>query len=192
MTSLSELQLEAHASRERLARSLQELCRHLAPQSLVNEAFEAVAGPEGTSAIKQIESVIRDHPLPMILVSAGGVLWLTGGFKGASTPAATSGKAPAASAQGIKENVLSMGHSVFDKAYEKIEARLTSTLSDYANSAASGVEKVSESVTGSLRGVADSIIEKVSASMREHPLTSSMLVMALSTALGGKEMRKAS
>jgi hypothetical protein len=194
MTSSVQLQQQAQVSRERLSRSLHELRRHLEPQNLIDEAFESVAGPEGVSVVKQMEGVIRQHPLPMMLISAGGVMWLTGGFKGftgkgrtATEPAV---EAAGTAAKSVKKNFLSMGHSFLDNAVEKIEERLSATLNDYANSATSGVEKVSERVTGSMRGVLDNIIEKVSTSMREHPLTSSVVVMALSTALGGKEPAK--
>jgi len=196
MTSSVQLQHEAQASRDRLSRSLHELRRHLEPQNLIDEVFESVAGPEGVSVVKQMEGVIRQHPLPMMLISAGGVMWLTGGFKGLGGKG-VSATEPAVAAAGtaatsVKKNFLSIGQSFLDNAYGKIEERLQATLGDYANSATSGVEKVSERVTGSMRGVFDNVIDRLSTSMREHPLTSSVVVMALSTALAGKEAKKAS
>jgi hypothetical protein len=187
MTSLLHLEEEAQASRDRLSRSLQQLRRHLEPHHLVDEMFEAVAGPDGTSAVKQMEGVIRDYPLPMMLIGAGSVLWLTGG--GRSSGPESSEKAAAKS---VKENVLSMGQSVIDNACQSIEARLSAALNEYAETATVGVEKASDRVTHSLREVMDDTIDKISSSMRQHPLTSSVLVMAVSTALGGKAAKKSS
>lgn len=187
-TSLVELR-EAQAARERLAANLQELQHRLTPQHLAEEVVEHVVGPDGSSVVKRMESAVRDYPLPMMLISAGSVLWMTAGSR--SEARADEPSNSTAVPQGVKKNAASIGQSLFESAYQRIEARLSATLDKYAQSATSGIEDVSERISGSLRETVNKTLSKMSESMQQHPMTASMLVLALSAALAGKGSKNA-
>ena len=188
--SSAELAPEADASRERLANALDQLRERLVPQHLIDEMFERVAGPGGQSVVHRMESVIRDHPLPMLFLGVGGVLWMksaprrTGERNGQALP-------PVSPAEmSLKENLASVSQSFADSAYQRIRTSVSATLDEYAKSTTEGVEAATERISGTLGGTLDKTVSTVASVIQKHPLLSSVVAVALGTALGRIEQTK--
>jgi ElaB/YqjD/DUF883 family membrane-anchored ribosome-binding protein len=201
--SSSEIAQQADASRQQLTRTLHQLRDQLAPQNLVNEAFERVAGPKGSSAVERMESVIRDHPLPIMLIAVGGALWLgTGWRRPPATQAPEPDAEPPAPAEvravhddapvpgatppeaGIKENLAAAARSFADGAYQRLRADASAKLDEYAELAAEGIEAAAEHVSSGFQQPLDRAMSGISSVLQKHPLTFSVIVLALGAALG--------
>jgi len=209
-SSPAEIEREADASRTRLASSLEDLRGHLAPQHLIDEIFERVGGPKGSSIVKNVESVIRDHPLPMMLMGIGTAMWLGSGWRKAmgnvgGAHVAAMGLSPSSSgaamppegaghlgaAESLKENVASVGHSIADTAFHVLKSHASTKLDEYSKLASQGVNHASEQIISAVEGQLDKTVDTIAASMQKRPLAFSVIALAIGAALGGAGSRSA-
>jgi hypothetical protein len=209
-SSPADIEREADASRERLAATLGDLRENLSPPHLIDEIFERVSGPKGSSVVKSVESVIRDHPLPMMLLGIGSAMWLGSGWRKAmavsSAPMAAMGvptgglggtrpPPPSEQPQGqgatetLKENFASVGQSIADSAYQVLRSHAAAKLDEYSKMATDGVNTASDQLLHAVEKQIDKTIDSVSTSMEKHPLAFSALAIALGAALGGVVLR---
>jgi len=202
-SSPAEIEREADATRARLASTLDDLRGNLAPQHLVDEIFERVAGPKGSSIVKNVESVIRENPLPMMLMGIGTAMWLGSGWRkvmgnGVGSHLAAMGLSPGSvatpaaehrhnlgAAETLKENVASVGHSIADTAYQVLRSHASAKLDQYSKMASDGVNTASEQIVSAVEQQIDKTVGSISASMQKRPLAFSAIALAIGAALGG-------
>jgi hypothetical protein len=213
-SSPADIEREADASRERLAATLGDLRENLSPPHLIDEIFERVSGPKGSSIVQSVETVIRDHPLPMMLIGVGGAMWLGSGWRkavaaskaqlagmgiptgglGGTTPPPRPSEQPhdGGATESLKENFASVSQSIADTAYQVLRSHASAKLDEYSKMASDGVTAASDQILHAVEEQIDKTIDTISTSMGKHPLAFSALAIALGAALGGVSLRERS
>ena len=178
MASSAEIERQAEASRERLAATLDELRYNLTPEHLAREVLGATGAKRASSAVRSIESTIRQHPLPMILIGVGGALWLSSIRWSRSTrqsgmPAELSRtssasanvppKAPSRSqgAKRMRDDIAQVGRSIADRAYRVFRARAQAKLNQYAKAASSGLDSASEQLLNAAETLLGKAVDEI-------------------------------
>lgn len=203
--SSSEAAARADAAREQLAQTLQQLREQIAPRNLMNEMLDRVAGPEGSSLVERVESVVRDHPLPTLLIGVGAAMWfgsswyrpvsaavkpsgqpdsqkIEKGDEAVATAATTSGQG--LSGQGLEDSLASIGVSFADSAYQRIRADAAAKLDEYAERAADSIETATNEVSHALEHSLETAVSNVSAALKRRPIATSMMALAIGAMIG--------
>ena len=201
MSTSAEIEQEADAARARLEGTLNQLRDNLVPQNLMEEVLSRFRTPSDSSVVQRAESVIRDHPLPAMLVGIGSALWLaTGVQKRLGSYASDAIRPLLAGASGepkvgpsghlpdpgtIRDSLADVGKSIADSAYQALRARATAKIEEYTKSATAGINTASEHLLDAVEGGLDKTVHSVSATMHRSPVALSLIALAVGAALGG-------
>ena len=90
--SASELEREAERARAQVADTAESIRDKMSPGQLMDEFTSYFSGGDGSVALRNLGSQVRDNPLPIVLVGAG-LAWLMLGSSG-QTNGSQSGSRP--------------------------------------------------------------------------------------------------
>ena len=90
--SASELEREAERARAQVADTAESIRDKMSPGQLMDEFTGYFSGGDGSVALRNLGSQVRDNPLPIVLVGAG-LAWLMLGSSG-QTNGSQSGSQP--------------------------------------------------------------------------------------------------
>ena len=85
--SAAELERDAEVARAKVADTAESIRNKMSPGQLIDEFTGMFAGGDGSAALANLKSQIRDNPLPLTLVGAG-LAWLMLGSGSSATPSA--------------------------------------------------------------------------------------------------------
>jgi len=199
MASSADIEHEAEAARARLEASLDQLRDNLAPQNLMNEVFGRLKTSSDAPLVQRAESVIRDHPLPAMLMGIGGALWLATGvqkrlgvYATRAAPAASLSGSPSSGGaaaglepESIRDTLADVGKSIADSAYQALRARAAAKIDEYTRSATKGINTASEHLLDVVEGSLDKTVHSVASTMHNRPVAFSLIAIAVGAALGG-------
>lgn len=168
--SPEEIERDVEATRSELDRTVEALKEKITPGQIVDELMGSLRGGSGGEMLSNLQTQVRDNPLPVALIGAG-VAWLMFG-KGPSAQRTTvsAGYDPALGAGyefedggsgsgrfGVRDKVAGAASSVADKARGGV-----ASVGSAASSAKSSVTDAAHRAVDGARGAGAKVSEKAS------------------------------
>ena len=200
--SAAELERDAEAARAKVADTAEFIRNKMSPGQLIDEFTGMFAGGDGSAALANLKSQIRDNPLPLTLVGAG-LAWLMLGSGSSGSSSAhrqqhmsvdrsnryTSGGATAEEdarsgrfgdlADSVREKVEGAAASASDMTGEAVQGA-----KDAADSVRQGLANKSADLANTARNVSESGRQMMQDLVQREPLVIAAVGVALGAAIG--------
>ncbi len=181
--SASELEREAERARAQVADTAELIRDKMSPGQLMDEFTGYFSGGDGSVALRNLGSQVRDNPLPIVLVGAG-LAWLMLGSSG-QTNGSQSGSQPGWGAESGNGRS-SLGDSGVPSSQGLVDAVSTAgaTASELGKSAADSLSGAADFAVASLAKMSGQGRQAASDLFKQDPLVLAALGMAVGTAIG--------
>ena len=180
--SASELEREAETVRAKVADTAESIRSKMSPGQLMDEFTNYVSGGDGSVALRNLGTQVRDNPLPLVLVGAG-LAWLmlgpsgqTNGSQGATSLAQPSDGAGTPTPRG---GSFARGRGVADAV-----TNASASAGELGRSAAESLSGLADSAVKTVAGLSGQGKGSASALLGQDPLVLAALGMAVGTAIG--------
>lgn len=178
--SAVELEREADIARAKVSETAQSIRDKMTPGQLIDEFTSVFSGGDGSAALQNLKSQIRDNPLPLTLVGAG-LAWLMLG-QGSSSNGVASAYAHARSPNGISSKASDKGLGTSaGEMVTNAAGFVASTAQDAANVVREGAADLGDRVRSTAGTQA---MQSAQQFLQQDPLVLAALGVALGTAIG--------
>ena len=178
--SASELEREAETVRAKVADTAESIRSKMSPGQLMDEFTNYVSGGDGSVALRNLGTQVRDNPLPLVLVGAG-LAWLMLGPSGQTngSQGATSLAQPSDGAGTPRGGSFARGRGVADAV-----TNAGASAGELGRSAAESLSGLANSAVNTVAGLGGKGKGSASALLGQDPLVLAALGMAVGTAIG--------
>ena len=200
--SAAELERDAEVARAKVADTAKSIRNKMSPGQLIDEFTGMFAGGDGSAALANLKSQIRDNPLPLTLVGTG-LAWLmlgsgssaaAGAYRQKRMPIHRGSRYTSGGAHADEDARSGSFGDFADSVREKVEGAAVSgsdmaaDLVEGAKNAAEGVRQglVSKSadLANSARNVSESSLQPMQDLVQREPLVLAALGVAVGAAIG--------
>jgi Protein of unknown function (DUF3618) len=185
--STRELELEAEQARAQVADTADSIRAKMSPGQLIDEFTGYFSGGDGSVALHNLGSQVRDNPMPIALIGAG-LAWLMLG-KGAAASGSPGQRGSDAGFGEVGSN--KDAQSAIGNAFSTVREKLSDVSTGAATTARSAGQSVKDSMAGltdqaasTSAGLADQAKQTASAMLGQDPLILAALGVAVGTAIG--------